>query len=213
MSDQYHIARGSEQFGPYTLQQIDEYLAGGTLQPTDLAWTEGQAHWVPLSQLRTGTAPVAAPVPQPAAMPGAPPGAPPGALPGMVPGAVPGAIPGMVPGVVPGAPAAGKKTSVWIIRGVGLFLLLVALGLAIPHFVVGYKINKAGEKIFELQGQVKLEDIKEITGRKPAHVSTNDKGNTEEVYVWKVHLWNRQLTVEYEQYNKDKKTGTVVETR
>ena len=97
MSDQYTIARGSEQFGPYTRAQIDEYLATGSLQPTDLAWTEGMADWTPLSQL-VAASPVA---------PGPP-------------------APGMAPPMA-AAPAAGsnnKAVITWVVRGVLIFILL-----------------------------------------------------------------------------------------
>ncbi len=73
MSEKYHIARGEEKFGPYTKPQIEEYLAAGTLIQTDLAWTEGQDDWVPLSQLKNSGPP---PPPSPDAPPmmGAPTG-------------------------------------------------------------------------------------------------------------------------------------------
>ena len=51
MSDQYFVARGGEQSGPYTLEQMQQMLAAGQLLPTDMAWTEGQADWLPVPQL------------------------------------------------------------------------------------------------------------------------------------------------------------------
>lgn len=55
---QIHITRGEESFGPYTLEEVQEYLAQGTLLPEDQAWHEGLDDWVPLAQLvpETGTA-------------------------------------------------------------------------------------------------------------------------------------------------------------
>ena len=61
MNEQYTIARGSEQMGPYTRAQIDEYLAAGSLQPTDLVWTEGMADWTPISQLSVASPLVSGP--------------------------------------------------------------------------------------------------------------------------------------------------------
>jgi len=45
-----HIQRGSDSFGPYTSQEVKDYLVGGVLVPTDLAWQEGLPAWVPLSE-------------------------------------------------------------------------------------------------------------------------------------------------------------------
>jgi hypothetical protein len=46
-----YISRGEETSGPYSLEQVQEYLAEGLLLPTDLAWLEGMENWVPLSEL------------------------------------------------------------------------------------------------------------------------------------------------------------------
>ena len=57
---QIHITRGEDSSGPYTLEQVQDYLAEGILLPDDLAWHEGLDDWVPLGEL------VAAPAaPQP----------------------------------------------------------------------------------------------------------------------------------------------------
>jgi len=47
---QVHIDRNGERFGPYSEEDINAYLANGTLLLTDLAWHEGLPAWVPLSQ-------------------------------------------------------------------------------------------------------------------------------------------------------------------
>jgi hypothetical protein len=46
---QIHISRDGQQFGPYTLEQIREYLKTGQVVAGDLAWYHGAAGWVPLS--------------------------------------------------------------------------------------------------------------------------------------------------------------------
>jgi len=51
-----HISRDGEQFGPYSPEQVQEYLAGGQLLPTDLAWYEGAADWVPVTAVAGGAA-------------------------------------------------------------------------------------------------------------------------------------------------------------
>ena len=56
-----YIKKGTEQSGPYTLDQIQEQLAQGKLRPEDMACQEGMSNWVPLSQLiseATGIPPV-----------------------------------------------------------------------------------------------------------------------------------------------------------
>jgi len=48
---QVHIDRNGERFGPYSLEEVNAYLANGTLLPTDLAWQDGMADWLPISQI------------------------------------------------------------------------------------------------------------------------------------------------------------------
>ena len=46
-----HIMRDGQQFGPYTIEDINSYLAQGTLLPTDQAWYEGAANWMPITEV------------------------------------------------------------------------------------------------------------------------------------------------------------------
>ena len=48
---QVHIDRNGERYGPYSIEDINTYLANGTLLPADLAWHEGLSGWVPLNQV------------------------------------------------------------------------------------------------------------------------------------------------------------------
>ena len=48
--------------GPYTIEQINEYLGQGSLLPTDYAWHEGLPDWVPVTQI-SGVGPAASPPP------------------------------------------------------------------------------------------------------------------------------------------------------
>ena len=59
----YYISRGGQQFGPYSLADLQKYVAQGNIVPTDLACGEGATQWVPVSQI-IGGAP-AQPAPQP----------------------------------------------------------------------------------------------------------------------------------------------------
>ncbi len=56
----YFVRRGEEQFGPYTLAELQEYAQSGRVLPDDLAKSEGLADWVPVSQI-LGNIPAPAP--------------------------------------------------------------------------------------------------------------------------------------------------------
>jgi hypothetical protein len=47
----YFVRRGEEQFGPYTLAELQEYVQTGRVLPTDLAKSEGLTEWVPVSEI------------------------------------------------------------------------------------------------------------------------------------------------------------------
>ena len=46
-----HIQRDGHQFGPYTLEDLNQYLVDGSLLPSDLAWYEGVSDWIPMNQV------------------------------------------------------------------------------------------------------------------------------------------------------------------
>ena len=50
-----HVSRDGQQFGPYSQEDVQKYLADGSLLASDLGWTEGAADWVPLPQLMGGS--------------------------------------------------------------------------------------------------------------------------------------------------------------
>jgi hypothetical protein len=59
----YHIQRGLNEYGPYTLADLQRYVAQGNIAMTDLTRSEGMADWVPVSQvLGDIPVPVTAPV-------------------------------------------------------------------------------------------------------------------------------------------------------
>src|SRR5262249_47626036 len=61
----YYIQRGLNEYGPYTLAELQRYVAQGNILLTDLCRGEGITDWAPVSQV-IGNIPVAAP-PAPAA--------------------------------------------------------------------------------------------------------------------------------------------------
>ena len=58
-----HIARNGQQLGPYTEQQLAEFLEDGQISLDDTAWKEGMAGWQPLRSIYTP--PAGAPTPPP----------------------------------------------------------------------------------------------------------------------------------------------------
>jgi hypothetical protein len=46
-----HVNRTGEQFGPYTIEDLNAYLAQGSILPSDQAWYEGAAGWMPMDQV------------------------------------------------------------------------------------------------------------------------------------------------------------------
>ena len=46
-----HFDRDGEAFGPYPLAEAREYLKCGEILPTDQAWFEGAADWMPVMQV------------------------------------------------------------------------------------------------------------------------------------------------------------------
>ncbi|MES2392724.1 MAG: DUF4339 domain-containing protein [Acidobacteriota bacterium] len=47
----YRIARNGELFGPYSLIEVQRYLASGRITPTDLGQPEGGEEWLPVAEL------------------------------------------------------------------------------------------------------------------------------------------------------------------
>ncbi len=96
---QIHIDRGGERFGPYSLEDVNRYLADGTLLPSDLGWHDGAMDWVPLPQVQGVNA-------------GGPPPAPPGGPPAPTAADAAGASSAPGPPASPtAADAAGPKFS------------------------------------------------------------------------------------------------------
>jgi hypothetical protein len=62
---QIHIVRDGQPFGPYTEEEVRDYLAEGALLPTDLAWHEGLKDWIAIDQVQLQCAPHRTPPPPP----------------------------------------------------------------------------------------------------------------------------------------------------
>lgn len=47
----YHIKRGDQEFGPYSLADLQRYVQDGHVLPEDMAQSEGMTEWVTVSQI------------------------------------------------------------------------------------------------------------------------------------------------------------------
>src|ERR1035437_4393951 len=47
----YHVSRNGQNYGPYTLQNLQKYVASGNVLPPDLAKSDDMPDWVPVSQV------------------------------------------------------------------------------------------------------------------------------------------------------------------
>ena len=68
----YWVSRGGQQYGPYSLADLQRYVASGNILATDMARSEGMNQWVPVSQILSGSGAPAQqpPIPQQPAQPG-----------------------------------------------------------------------------------------------------------------------------------------------
>jgi len=61
----YFISRNDQQYGPYTLADLQRYVASGSIFVSDMTRSEGMTEWVPVSQV-IGNIPVPLPAVRPA---------------------------------------------------------------------------------------------------------------------------------------------------
>ncbi|HEX7287124.1 MAG TPA: DUF4339 domain-containing protein [Candidatus Angelobacter sp.] len=47
----YFVKRGDQQFGPYSLADVQRYVQAGNIGMEDLAQSEGMSEWIPVSQV------------------------------------------------------------------------------------------------------------------------------------------------------------------
>ena len=59
---QYQVSRNGQMYGPYTLEDLQRYVASGHILYTDLAKSEEIAEWLPVSQILGTSSPSAPPV-------------------------------------------------------------------------------------------------------------------------------------------------------
>ena len=61
----YYISRSGQQYGPYSMEELQSMKAQGRIDANDLAWGEGMASWTPVSQVLESAPSAAAAPPQP----------------------------------------------------------------------------------------------------------------------------------------------------
>ena len=52
----YHVSRNGQTYGPYTLEDLQRYVASGNVLPTDLAKNDEMPEWLPVSEILAGSA-------------------------------------------------------------------------------------------------------------------------------------------------------------
>jgi hypothetical protein len=55
----YHVSRNGQNYGPYTLEDLQRYVASGNVLATDLAKSDEMPEWVPVSQVLGASMPAA----------------------------------------------------------------------------------------------------------------------------------------------------------
>lgn len=53
----YHVSRGGQTYGPYTLADLERYIASGNILPTDMVKSDEMPEWVPVSDVIRPAAP------------------------------------------------------------------------------------------------------------------------------------------------------------
>jgi GYF domain 2/Domain of unknown function (DUF4234) len=146
----YYIKRELQEYGPYTLADLQRYVASGNILLTDLTRSEGLNDWVPVSQV-IGNIPVPVAAPAPAAGdPGAAYPAPPSLHWGIVLllGIVTCGIFGWVWALIEASwmkkVEASSKALTYYIIALGLFALTIGLSMAPQYKPFSGLLNLAG---------------------------------------------------------------------
>ena len=67
----YHVSRNGQNYGPYTIEDLQRYVASGNVLPTDLCKSDDMPAWISVSQVLGIATPPAGPL-HPHAQPSAP---------------------------------------------------------------------------------------------------------------------------------------------
>ena len=129
-----HILRDDQQFGPYTVEDLNSYLVQGSILPTDQAWYEGAVGWMPMDQVPGVILPgqAAAPMAQPVAA-------------DPLAAANPAVVAAEAAAVSPAAQGAKKKKILIITGGIaGVVALVAVLCFVWPGFLKSGDMGTGG---------------------------------------------------------------------
>jgi hypothetical protein len=59
----YQVSRNGQMYGPYTLEDLQRYVAAGNILPSDMAKSDEMPDWLPVSQILGGAAAPGVPAP------------------------------------------------------------------------------------------------------------------------------------------------------
>jgi hypothetical protein len=59
----YTVSRNGQTYGPYTLEDLQRYVASGNILPSDMAKSDEMPNWLPVSQILGASAATQAPIP------------------------------------------------------------------------------------------------------------------------------------------------------
>jgi hypothetical protein len=59
----YQVSRNGQMYGPYTLDDLQRYVASGNILPTDMAKSDEMSDWLPVAQILGGADAPATPAP------------------------------------------------------------------------------------------------------------------------------------------------------
>jgi hypothetical protein len=134
MADAWYYAKGPNQLGPVTFEQLRQMAAGGQLAGGDLVWTEGQAQWSPAANVPGLTFVATAAAPQMMSPPPPQYGYPPPVTPY---------------GVVTPNDGSGKATAALVLGICSMFLWfcpIIGLPVSITGLVLGMRARAAGAR-------------------------------------------------------------------
>jgi len=178
---QVYINRAGQQFGPYSMEQVTQGLAEGSLVDSDLAWREGADQWIPLSQFMASRRPDDATTP----------------------------LPDTTPTSKKSKPSTPTKTPAWLIRvGIGLGAA-AAIALVWVLFFKGSSATGTEEPIRpptaeeEQSSAKKIESAIRKTINKPkGALASRDLRKVTELELWDSAIYDLRALADLKQIKK-----------
>ena len=64
----WYLTQGGQQVGPYSTEQLRQFVAAGQISSGDMVWKDGMAQWAPINTVPEWAGAVAAPAAAPATL-------------------------------------------------------------------------------------------------------------------------------------------------